>query len=302
MTGMQQRLPAPGPVRRAVRRARKTAKRLHAVFALVHLRLRNLLLREPVTGSAPVVVCLTSYGRRVPCASVAIESIARGTVRPQRLVLWLDSPELFESRPESLRRLERRGLEIRLSDNFGPHTKYYPFVESTERHAMPLVTADDDIIYPPDWLELLVEANRRHPEAVSGHWVNVMGVSGDRVAGYVTWARARDTAARPANMALGVSGVIYPPAMLGELRQRGDAFLSACPGADDIWLQWVALRAGIPVRQVGRVPRHFPMIPGSQGQALVKTNVGENRNDRWIQGLYSAEDVVALGNKAARIR
>lgn len=299
MAGTPWNLAAPGPVRRAVRHAKKTAKRIHAAFALVHLRLRNQAVRSPVTGDAPVVVSLTSYGQRIQSVSVAIESIARGTVRPERLVLWLDSPEHFASLPAPLRRLERRGLEIRLSRNYGPHTKYYPFVQSTARHTVPLVTADDDIIYPPNWLAMLVDANRRHPDAISGHWVSIMGVSGDRVAGYATWARARDTAVRPANFAPGVSGVIYPPAMLEELKRRGEAFLSACPGADDIWLQWVALRANIPVRQVGPVPHHFPMIPGTQGQALMKTNVGENRNDHWIQGLYSAEDVAALCINAA---
>lgn len=299
MTSTPGTLASLGPVRIAARRARKRVKRLHASFALVYLRLRNLGARGPVTGSAPVVVSLTSYGERLHTVSVAIESIARGKVRPQRLLLWLDDAEQFESRPESLRRLERRGLEIRLSRNYGPHTKYYPFVQSAARHTVPLVTADDDIIYPSDWLALLMDAHRRHPEAISGHWVSIMGVAGDRVADYTTWARARDTEVRPTNFAPGVSGVIYPPAMLEELKRCGEHFLSACPGADDIWLHWVALRAGIPVRQVGTAAHHFPIIPGSQGQALMKTNVGGNRNDHWIRGLYSAEDVAVLGNHAA---
>jgi hypothetical protein len=286
-------------VRIAARSGKKKAKRLHASFALARFRLRNLVSRGPATGSAPVVVSMTTYGDRIHTVSAALESIARGKVRPQRLLLWLESPEQFETLPESLRRLERRGLEILLTSNYGPHTKYYPYVESQERHTVPLVTSDDDIIYPPDWLARLVAANQQHPEAISGHWVSIMGVSGRRVADYDTWVRAQDTAVRPTNFALGVSGVIYPPAMLQELKRRGDSFLSVCPGADDIWLKWVAIRAGIPVRQVGPVPHHFPIIPGSQGQALMKTNVEQNRNDRWIRGLYSAEDVAALGRNAA---
>ena len=300
MTTTLHRLPSPSLVRGMARRGRKLAKRLRAFVATAYLRVRNVVARGPATGSAPVVVSLTSYGDRIHTVSVAIESIARGRIRPQRLVLWLVSPEQFEDRPASLRRLERRGLEVLLTANYGPHTKYYPYVKSVEHHTVPLVTADDDIIYPPNWLALLVAANRRHPEAISGHWVSIMGVSEDGVAAYGTWARAHDTAVRPTNFSPGVSGVIYPPAMLHELRLRGERFLSACPSADDIWLHWVALRAGIPVRQVGPVPRHFPIIPGSQGQALMTSNVGENRNDHCIQGLYSAEDVAALGLSAAR--
>ncbi|MFF2244498.1 hypothetical protein ACFVTM_10000 [Arthrobacter sp. NPDC058130] len=305
--------PAPGgpPVsasvsvlRRAVRRARKLGKRVRAACAVACLRVRNLLARGPVTGAAGVVVSLTTHGDRIRTVSIGIESIARGTVRPQRLVLWLDSPEDVAACPASLRRLERRGLEILAASdygtaNYGPHTKYYPYVTSVPRHTVPLVTADDDIVYPPKWLAQLVDAAERHPGSVSAHWVSIMGVEGDQIAGYGTWRRARDTAERPANFATGVSGVIYPPAMLEELRLRADGFLDSCRRADDIWLKWVALRAGIPVRQVGPVPRHFPIIPGSQGQTLMSTNVGENQNDHCIRGLFSAEDVAALGASAA---
>ncbi|WP_116766052.1 glycosyltransferase [Arthrobacter sp. H-02-3] len=301
--------PAPGGLpatahRRIVRRARKAAKRVRAACALAYLRGRNLLARGPLTGSAGVVVSLTSHGDRIRTVAFGIESIARGTVRPERLILWLDSPEDIQGCPASLRRLERRGLEIRAASNdgpstFGPHTKYYPYVSSVPRHTVPLVTADDDILYPPTWLALLVDAGERHPDTVSAHWVSIMGTAGDTVAGYATWARARDTAVRAANFAVGVSGVLYPPAMLEELRLRGEGFLQSCPRADDIWLKWVAQRAGIPVRQIGPVPRHFPIIPGSQGQALMRTNVGENHNDHCIRGLFSAGDVAALGASAA---
>jgi hypothetical protein len=311
--------PAPGgqPVsapRRMVRRARKLGKRLRAACAVAYLRVRNLVARGPVTGTAGVVVSLTTHGDRIGTVSIGIESIARGTVRPQRLVLWLDSPEDVAACPAPLRRLERRGLEIRAASdyghskggpandgqpNYGPHTKYYPYVASTPRHTVPLVTADDDIVYPPKWLAQLVDAAERHPGTVSAHWVSIIGVGGDRIAGYTTWVRARDTAVRPANFATGVSGVIYPPEMLEEVRRHGDSFLQSCPRADDIWLKWVALRAGIPVRQIGPVPRHFPIIPGSQGQTLMSTNVGENQNDHCIRGLFSAEDVAALGVSAA---
>ena len=236
--------------------------------------------------------------------SLGVESIARGTVRPQRLVLWLQSPEDIAACPASLRRLERRGLEIRAASNggasnYGPHTKYYPYVSSVPRHTVPLVTADDDIVYPAKWLALLVDAGERHPGTVGAYRVSIMGIEGGQVSGYSTWPWARDTAVRAGNFATGVSGVIYPPAMLEALRLRGDGFLTSCPRADDIWLKWVALRAGIPVRQIGPVPRHFPIIPGSQGQTLMSTNVVENQNDHCIRGLFSAEDVAALGASTA---
>ena len=61
------------------------------------LMLRNRLGRSPVaTGGPGVVVSMTTYGKRVRTVHLAIESIARGAVRPARLILWLDEPELVE--------------------------------------------------------------------------------------------------------------------------------------------------------------------------------------------------------------
>ncbi|MFD5277258.1 hypothetical protein ACFWIX_06810 [Pseudarthrobacter sp. NPDC058362] len=281
-------------LRAAVRRGRKGWKRLAAHGSALCLRSLNLLSQAPVTGSAPVVVSMTTHGERIHTVSIALESIASGRVRPRRLLLWLDSEALMADRPAAVRRLESRGLEVLLTSNYGPHTKYYPYVAGTDHHTLPLVTADDDIIYPRSWLDLLIRAHHADPEAVHGHWVNVMQVRASRVVPYSDWRRARDTGAAGGNFALGVSGVIYPPAMLEELRRQGDGFLAAAPGADDIWLHRTALRAGIPVRQVRTAPRHFPIIPGSQESSLMAENVGNRRNDFLITGLYAADDILAI--------
>jgi hypothetical protein len=295
MTGTMLRPAGPERLARVtVRRVRKASKRMRAYLGVVHLRLRNTLSRDPVTGTADVVVSMTTYGQRFRTVDLALESIARGTVKPRRLILWLDDPGLLTAEQRGLRRLQRRGVEVRFSRNYGPHTKYYPCVAGGHDPVRPLVTADDDIIYPPRWLKSLVDANRRYPDMVHGHWVSVIGTNGGSITQYEAWSRRRDTRPGFNNLAMGVSGVIYPPAMQRELRNRGELFMDVCPGADDIWLHWVALRAGIQTRQVEDMPRHFPMIPGSQVTALSDVNVAQRGNDRWIRTLYSTEDISTL--------
>lgn len=294
MSGTLYRPEPPAVARRAVRHVRKLSKRARAHSGLLGMRCRNLLVNDSVTGSADVVVSMTTYGDRLRTVDIALESIARGTVRPKRLILWIQDPDVLRDLPPALRRLQRRGLEVKLSADFGPHTKYFPYIAETELFTSPLTTADDDIIYPSRWLQVLVDANREHPDVVNAHWVNMISVDSGSIRRYQDWARRRDTEPGFNNFALGVSGVIYPPAMLRELRLRGDLFMDICPGADDIWLHWVALRSGFRTRQVGMIPRHFPMIPGSQATALSTTNVGLERNDQWIRALYATPDVTAL--------
>ena len=280
--------------RRSYRWLRKKAKRASSHVWLAGLRVRNRLSQAKVLGDNDVVVSLTSYGTRVGSVAFAIESIGCQTMRPRRLILWLDNQQAVDNRPASLRRLEQRGLEIKLSENFGPHTKYFPYVQSEARHQSPLVTADDDVLYPPHWLRRLYHAHLASPDIVNCYRAAEVRTDNGTLSSYSTWPMVKSTTAQLNHFATGVSGVIYPVTMLAELAARGSAFMETCPKADDIWLHWVALQAGIPVRQISRIPVHFPVIPGTQDQTLVEENVNQGANDKWIAALYSAADAALL--------
>lgn len=292
------RLPVPAAireqVRKAVRRGRRTGRHLAARAEVPLLQLRNRRSSAPVVGEAPVTVSLTSYGKRLATVYLGIESIGRGTVKPRRLILWVEDPQFAADPPAELARLRARGLEIICTEGFGPHTKYYPYTVSQGPHRDPLVTADDDIIYPRTWLAALAGSYAAHPEAVSCHWANRISVKDGTIQDYGTWSPSRTAESRRDQLALGVSGVLYPPRMLEMLAAAGTGFLDLSPTADDLWLHWVALRNNVPVRQVNPVPRHFPLVPGSQSTSLLSTNVLSGRNNEWIRRLYSPEDVREL--------
>jgi hypothetical protein len=129
------------------------------VIDLVQFFLINKFGRKPVNEPGGPVVSLTTYGKRIEKVYFTVESIARGVVRPSRLILWIDEETLLINLPATIRRLQRRGLEILLCKDFGPHKKYYPYVQSQQTFDTPLVTADDDMFYPRDWLKQLAGAN-----------------------------------------------------------------------------------------------------------------------------------------------
>ncbi|WP_306893047.1 hypothetical protein [Agromyces albus] len=109
---------------------------------------------------------LTTHGDRVRRVHLTIETIGRGTVKPSEIFLWLDEPEVVARPPRTIKRLQRRGLSLRLSKNFGPHTKYYPYLLAHDSFDRPLVTADDDMLYPFTWLAGLADASKVHPDEV----------------------------------------------------------------------------------------------------------------------------------------
>src|SRR5262249_34527930 len=134
---------------------------------LAWLKRRNRSSRASVISPSGPVISMTSYGARLQSVHLALESIAAGAILPSRLILWVDSSQALANPSVELKRLVERGLEIRLSDNYGPHTKYYPYLLSADAFDVPLATADDDQIYAKWWLEGLVRSHARFPDAVN---------------------------------------------------------------------------------------------------------------------------------------
>jgi hypothetical protein len=258
---------------------------------VTRLHRRNIMSEAPVVAQGGPVVSLTTYGARIQTVYLTIESIAAGTRLPSRLVLWIDDLEAFHNRPLSIRRLEIRGLEVRLTRNYGPHTKYFPYLLSTQTFSLPLVTADDDVLYPGSWLAGLWSAYCENPHLVSCHRAHTIPIIDGELAPYVCWAECQSIEPSARHFATGVSGCIYPPEFLHLLKLAGSGFLECCPKADDIWLNVNVVRAGFKVKQIGPRSLNFPFIPGTQDRGLVRVNVGEGENDRQIARTLLPSDV-----------
>jgi hypothetical protein len=271
-------------------RALQESRRI-GVLGRVHLS-----STAPIVSSEGPVVSLTSYGRRIETVHLAIESIADGKVLPSRLILWLDQEETFRNLPESLLRLKRRGLEVRLAKSYGPHTKYYPYLENCRGFNVPLVTADDDILYPTYWLEGLARAYVERSDLINCYRARVIALHETALAPYEGWRMCHTTVPDIRHLATGVSGVIYPPEYLDVLKRAGPEFNGCCPKADDLWLHVQALRSGYRVRQFVKHFKEFPMIPGTQQIALQNYNRGlqDAGNDRQAAVTYTQQDIQIL--------
>jgi hypothetical protein len=261
---------------------------------LHRLTLRNALARNPVVTPGGPVVSITTYGKRVHSAYLALESIADGSALPSRMILWVDERAVLQNLPRSLRRLEERGLEIKLTADYGPHKKYYSYLESTEIFDAPLVTADDDMIYPRGWLGGLVRSFKRNDAVVNCYRAHVMKIVDGEIAPYLSWSPCRSVVPSFLNFSTGVSGSIYPPAFLRKLKAAGKEFAQHCPNADDVWLHVNAVRSGFAIRQIGAYPLNFPSVPDTQEDGLYMSNAYLSQNDIQIRNTYNPKDIRVL--------
>lgn len=280
-------------IARILRKVRRRSREILSPIAFRCLSSANRRSTHTILGEAPVLVSLTSHGERIDAVFATLETIARGRVRPARIILWLDDADRFENLPASLRRLEARGLEVKLTENLGPHTKYFPALTEVGP-GMSLVTADDDILYPRTWLDDLLKAARTYPALVNCHRAKVVRTTEHGVLPYREWDECWGHGEHAAVFATGVSGVIYPQAMVDALRERGLAFRAKSPRADDVWLHAVAVEEGIYVRQVGVASVHYAVTPATQHLGLMHQNVHQSENDNQILATYTPEMIAEI--------
>ncbi|ABM09016.1 conserved hypothetical protein [Paenarthrobacter aurescens TC1] len=259
------------------------------------LRLRNRFSRRVVTGSAGVAVSMTSYGRRLGIVAHALESIAAGSVLPSRMILWVDEPDFDVSAYPMLKRLERRGLEILRCEDLGPHKKYFPYCRDFADHGLSLALADDDLMYPRRWLEILLRESG-HAHEIPAYRAHRIKTDAGRItiANYNSWTPAPPGSASHANFLTGGAGVLLPPRLQSAIRDAGTSFREVAPRADDIWLNALAIRNGFRRRVVDAAGQHLTVYPRSQEQALHNENVSEGKNDTQMAAVFGPDDIAAV--------
>lgn len=241
--------------------------------------------RRPHGLAVPLVVNLTSYAARFPSLAPTLRSLLDQSMMPDRTVLWLADEDLT-ALPEAVRALGAHGLEIRSCDDLRSYKKLIPALERWPEAVH--VTADDDVYYPPHWLEGLVGAYDPAAPSVIGWRAHLASAdAAGTVLPYCDWEMATSrTQAEPgtALFPTGIGGVLYPPNSLDPEVLDREKFTALCPRGDDIWFYWMARRQGLKHRRVdGWID--FIEWPASQEVGLRVDNIESDGNDRQIQAM-----------------
>ncbi|MBX2859248.1 MAG: hypothetical protein KTR17_11350 [Cellvibrionaceae bacterium] len=275
------------------RNLERAFKKLHRPWVMHRLRAVNASSQQKITAEGGPIVSLTTYDKRFDIVFYTIESIAKGSLLPSRITLWVDEKLCNAPLPPPLERLQARGLEIKSAEDLGPHTKYFPEVTSERDAQRPFITADDDTLYPRYWLERLHREHLKHPGTILCYRARKISFSDTgRLLPYGSWLPCFSTTSSPLHFSTGVCGALFPGEMRDALRSKSKEFESKCLRADDIWLNWVAVNAGIPVKQIVLVHKKFYEVPGTREFALANRNNRAGGNDIQLEKTYSA-DVLA---------
>jgi hypothetical protein len=244
-----------------------------------------------------VVVSFTTYSKRIHDVHLVIESIAKQTIKPKRIILWLDENEFtLDTIPLTLKSQMERGLEVRFCENLKSYKKLIPTLELGIEDN--IITIDDDVLYPHDMIELLVQTHKVYPDCIVANRIHQIVIKDGEIAPYDNWVyESHSTTPSLLNVAIGVGGVLYPKRCFVQEVMNKDLFMSLCPTADDIWFKAMSLVKEIKVVKTNDNRdfwKRYLTNYECQDIALSDINVFENQNDQQIKAVFDAQKVSVL--------
>lgn len=241
-------------------------------------------LNQEESREEKVIVSLTSFPARFDKIHLTLKSLLLQSEKPDKIMVYLGSDSSRDFFTKEMLELEQYGVEYRIDTdrNLKSHKKYFyamqDFVDDV------IVTADDDVYYPSNWLACLLNSYKRYPNAVSARRVHLMKKNGADFARYNLWEDQcrRVTSPSFALIATGCSGILYPPHCLSKFAFDEALMKDLCFEADDIWLKCMEVLNGTPVVWAKNWEVDLLDVASSQQGALSSLNVDCSKNDTYL--------------------
>ena len=223
-----------------------------------------------------LLVSLTSYYKRFNTLPLVLDSLQRQTVKPDKIELWIENKDI-KFLPKKILKFKNINLRVCENDLFS-YKKIIPaLLENQDRY---IVTFDDDIIYPNNSLEHLVNKAKEHSEDIIANRIHKIKIVNNIPDNYNNW-NLNNTKNNDLNFFTGAGGVLYPPNCFYKDVTNKELFNKLCPHGDDIWLNWmIKLNKRKIVNSQSNL--EFIMIKKIKS-GLFKKNVKLNFNDEQIK-------------------
>ena len=238
--------------------------------------------KDYVDENSDIIVSLTSFPERINEVPYCIYSLLNQNLKPKKVVLWLASEEFPNKEndlPSQLLDFLDYGFDIMWCDNLKSFKKLIPSLK--EFHSNIIVTADDDVFYPNNWLESLYNTYLLNLDSIICTRCRKIKIKDNTLDKYETWLLSQDSE-KPSflNLMTGIGGVLYPPNSLNINVFDYDLAKKLCPNADDMWFWAMAV---LNKTKIAKVPIQKPIslniardLKLTNKKRLFDSNIGDN--------------------------
>ena len=239
-----------------------------------------------MTHTPEIIVSLTSYPARIASVHETINSLLRQSLQPSRVILWLAKtqfPNQLDDLPSELRSMVGEIFNIQWCDkDIKSYKKLIPALEKFPTSV--IVTADDDIIYPSDWLKNLYLPYQTSidKKIIWCHRAHMIRVENGRIMPYKTWYRMCSNT-KPSYRVFCTTGggVLFPPHCFPKMPEE---YMELCPTCDDVWFFCLSLLNGYKLSVVPQNMTTLHFNSASQEHALWIENI-TYKNDQSLKNV-----------------
>jgi len=286
-------------IRRATRLLREVRARYARAGLSGNLHLLRRALRLSVagarttarTGREPrVIVSLTTLPSRIARIGPVLRSLLDQDEPADEIRLHLPSSSRREGTPYSIPDFLRGviGLSVVHCDrDWGPATKLLPVLQAERESNVVIIAADDDVIYPPDFVANLLRWQQARPGCA-------LGLRGWSLPPSLDWRETQTrygtevTEPQRVDVITGTWGMLVEPrffdaAVLDYSGFPADAFF-----VDDIWLNGHLARRAVPRLLVPCRLAPLPTPIGWINGLTYAENADGGRNNRVIEAFRDA--------------
>lgn len=222
----------------------KINKQVHQPKAINKILLKPKIEKYDYPGvtdkkrNPKVIVSLTTYPKRIDDIQYTLFSIFNQSFKPDKIILWLAEEEFPNKEmdiPWFILNFKKLGLEIKWCENIKSYKKLIPSLKEYPNDI--IVTADDDIFYPKDWLKKLYDNYLKYPDCIIGQRARKMCFDDNgEIDSYNNW-KMIENEENPSflNFLTGGAGSLYPPNSLDKHIFDNELFESLCLTGDDVW-------------------------------------------------------------------
>ncbi len=190
------------------------------------------------------IISLTSFPERMVDIQYCLYSLLNQSLKPRKLILWLAEeqfPNKEEDIPEQILKLKDNGLTIKWYHDIRSYKKLIPAIKEYPDDF--IVTADDDLFYPQDWLENMWKTYKENPDTIVASRCRYISFDdNNEIEKYENWHLVReDPTTSFLNFPTSGGGVLFFPNCLSKTVLDEDLFKKLCPTSDDVWFWAMAV-------------------------------------------------------------
>lgn len=281
----------------------KKIHKLRKTFFLIKNKYKNFILKkyfeiksifqlENIFSKSAIqqelIISLTSYPKRIDQIHYTLYSLLTQSIKAHKIILYLSDEEFINKEqdlPKKVLDLQKYGIKIKWCKNIKSYKKIIFALKDYPNHI--IVTADDDIIYPKQWLEKLYNSYLRNPENIHCHRAYKISLKNGKIQPYHTWEKALNTDSDSyLNFPTSGGGILYPPSTFYKDISKECIFMKLCPNADDIWLWAMTILNDKSINIVKNNENQIKSFNDDDlSGTLWRSNILHRKNDQQLQNV-----------------